>query len=86
MERIYDTLKGETLQHWLKVAIIREEEGSARVEFRSTIHVNKVSPVTFSWGAEFSDREILNDRDLLKSAYQKFGREIFTGKYDRDFN
>ncbi|QJI52257.1 hypothetical protein [Cronobacter phage JC01] len=86
MEKVYHTLKGETLQHWLTIAIIRDVSGDARVETRSTIHVNKVSPVSFTWGADFTDADILNDGDLLRVVYQRYGRDIFTGKYTRDFN
>ena len=85
MERIYNTLKGQPLQHWLTIAIIRDETGSATVETRSTIHVVKARPLTQSWGASFSDSDILNDNDLLKVVYQRFGREIFTGDYTRTF-
>lgn len=80
METVHNALKGRTLQHWLKVAIIREN-GSAFVEFRSTIHVNKVSRLSMSWGADFSDADILNDNIVLEKAYQKYGREIFTADY-----
>lgn len=85
MERIYNTLKGQPLQHWLTIAIIRDETGSATVETRSTIHVVKARPLSQSWGASFSDSDILNDNDLLKVVYQRFGREIFTGDYTRNF-
>lgn len=85
MEKIYNTLKGQPLQHWLTIAIIRDETGSATVETRSTIHVVKARPLTQSWGASFSDSDILNDNDLLKVVYQRFGREIFTGDYTRNF-
>ena len=85
MERIYNTLKGQPLQHWLTIAIIRDETGSATVETRSTIHVVKARPLTQSWGASFYDSDILNDNDLLKVVYQRFGREIFTGEYTRNF-
>lgn len=85
MERIYNTLKGQPLQHWLTIAIIRDETGSATVETRSTVHVVKARPLTQSWGASFSDSDILNDNDLLKVVYQRFGREIFTGDYTRKF-
>lgn len=86
MERIYNTLKGEQLQHWLTVAIIRDESTkSAFVEFRSTIHVNKASRLTQSWGTDFSDSEILNDNIVLRAAYDRYGRDIFTGLYARDF-
>lgn len=85
MERIYNTLKGQPLQHWLTIAIIRDETGSATVETRSTIHVVKARPLTQSWGASFSDSDILNDNDLLEVVYQRFGREIFTGEYTRNF-
>lgn len=80
METILDSLKGRTLQHWLKVAIIREN-GSAFVEFRSTIHVKKVFRLSMSWGADFSNADILNDNVVLEKAYQMFGREIFTANY-----
>lgn len=85
MEKIYDTLKGETLQHWLKIAIIRNESGDAVVETRSTIHVKKANPVSMSWGASYSDADILRDNDLLRVVYQRYGRDIFTGVYTRDF-
>lgn len=85
MEKIYNTLKGQPLQHWLTIAIIRDETGSATVETRSTIHVVKARPLSQSWGASFSDSDILNDNDLLKVVYQRFGREIFTGDYTRNF-
>lgn len=85
MERIYNTLKGETLQHWLTIAIKRDANGTATVETRSTIHVNKAHPVSFSWGPEYSDAEILNDNDLLRVVYQRFGREIFTADHTRKF-
>lgn len=84
-ERIYNTLKGEPLQHWLTIAIIRDETGSATVETRSTIHVEKARPLTQSWGASFTDAEILNDNDLLKVVYQRFGRDVFTGMHTRNF-
>ena len=54
MERVYNTLKGEKLQHWLTIVIKREENGDATVSTNSTIHVNKVHPVSFSWGPEYS--------------------------------
>ena len=85
MEKIYNTLKGQPLQHWLTIAIIRDETGSATVETRSTIHVVKARPLSQSWGASFSDSDILNDNDLLKVVYQRFGREIFTADYTRNF-
>lgn len=47
MERVYNTLKGETLQSWLTIAIKRDENGDATVTTNSTIHVNKVRPVSF---------------------------------------
>lgn len=84
-ERIYNTLKGETLQHWLTIAIIRDETGSATVETRSTIHVEKARPLTQSWGASFTDAEILNDDILLRVVYERFGRDVFTGMYTRNF-
>ena len=84
-EKVYNTLKGETLQHWLTIAIIRDEDG-ARVETRSTLHVNKSHAVPFSWGKDFSDAEILNDNDLLRKVYERYGRDIFTGQYTREFN
>lgn len=85
MERVYNTLKGEKLQHWLTIVIKREENGDATVSTNSTIHVNKVRPVSFSWGPEFSDADILNDDDLLRVVYQRFGREIFTADHTRKF-
>lgn len=85
MERVYNTLKGETLQSWLTIAIKRDENGDATVTTNSTIHVNKVRPVSFSWGPEFSDADILNDNDLLRVVYQRFGREIFTADHTRNF-
>ena len=85
MERVYNTLKGETLQHWLTIVIKRDANGGAVVETHSTIHVNKVSPVSFSWGPEYSDADILNDDDLLRVVYQRFGREIFTADHTRKF-
>ncbi|MGG4902356.1 hypothetical protein ACLPBM_24890, partial [Escherichia coli] len=65
MEKVYNAIKGQTLQHWLKIAIKRDENGDATVELRSTIHVNRVSTLSFSWGKEFTDADILNDADLL---------------------
>ncbi|EMQ4336805.1 hypothetical protein WG681_004698 [Salmonella enterica subsp. enterica serovar Newport] len=84
MEKVYNAIKGQTLQHWLKIAIKRDENGDATVELRSTIHVNKVSPVSISWGKEFTDADILNDNDLLRVIYQKYGREIFTADFTRN--
>lgn len=81
METLHNALRGRTLQHWLKVAIIRSEDGSANVEFRSTIHVNKVSRLPMLWGSCFSDMDILNDSTVLAGAYQRYGREIFTAVY-----
>lgn len=86
MRNVYNTLKGEQLQHWLTIAIDRNENGTATVTTCSTIHVNREVPVTFSWGKEFSDADILNDKDLIRVVYERYGFEIFTGKYDRDFN
>ncbi len=86
MEHVSDTLKGEKLQHWLKVAVISDNNGGHYVELRSTIHVNKTHRVTFSWGRDFSVADILNDNDLLKAAYSAYGRDIFVGQYTRDFN
>lgn len=83
--KIYNTLKGETLQHWLTIAIKRDENGDATVTTNSTIHVNMVHPVSFSWGPEYSDADILNDDDLLRVVYQRFGREIFTADHTRNF-
>nr|UVX62893.1 MAG: hypothetical protein [Bacteriophage sp.] len=85
VERVYNTLKGETLQHWLTIAIIREN-GSAHVETRSTLHVNRSNPVPFSWGHEFTDAQILNDKALLRKVYERYGRDIFTAQYTREFN
>jgi len=84
VERVYNTLKGETLQHWLTIAIIRNEDG-AHVETRSTLHVNRANPVPFSWGHEFTDAQILNDKDLLRKVYERYGRDIFTAQYTREF-
>ncbi|ECA9746825.1 hypothetical protein EUC00_19870 [Salmonella enterica subsp. enterica serovar Haduna] len=84
MEKVYNAIKGQTLQHWLTIAIKRDENGDATVELRSTIHVNKVSPVSFSWGKEYSDADILNDADLLRVIYQKYGHEIFTADFTRN--
>ncbi|AXY84921.1 hypothetical protein PCY83_004078 [Salmonella enterica] len=84
MEKVYNAIKGQTLQHWLKIAIKRDENGDATVELRSTIHVNRVSTLSFSWGKEFTDADILNDADLLRVIYQKYGREIFTAEFTRN--
>lgn len=85
MERAYNTLKGESLQSWLTIVIKRDANGDAIVETHSTILVNKVHPVSFSWGPEYSDADILNDNDLLRVVYQRFGREIFTADHTRKF-
>lgn len=85
MEKIYNTVKGQQLQHWLTIAIKRDADGVATVETRSTVHVNKVNPLSIQWGATFSDADILNDNDLLRVLYQRFGREIFTADFTRDF-
>lgn len=85
MERIYQVLKGEELQAWLSIAIIRSEDGTATVETRSTHHVVKARLVSFTWGKEFSDADILNDADLLRVVYERYGREIFTIQTHRDF-
>ncbi|ENU9534260.1 hypothetical protein ACE2XM_004373 [Salmonella enterica] len=84
MEKVYNAIKGQTLQHWLKIAIKRDENGDATVELRSTIHVNRVSTLSFSWGKEFTDADILNGADLLRVIYQKYGREIFTAEFTRN--
>ncbi|VCU41471.1 hypothetical+protein [Salmonella phage YSD1] len=84
MEKVYNAIKGQTLQHWLTIVIKRDESGTATVELRSTIHINKVSPVSISWGKEFTDADILNDNDLLRVIYQKYGREIFTADFTRN--
>ncbi|AGO15165.1 hypothetical protein [Salmonella phage STP-2] len=84
MEKVYNAIKGQTLQHWLTIAIKRDENGDATVELRSTIHVNRVSTLSFSWGKEFTDADILNDADLLRVIYQKYGREIFTADFTRN--
>ncbi|HFV9797655.1 TPA: hypothetical protein ACIAOQ_001169 [Salmonella enterica subsp. enterica serovar 6,7:-:-] len=84
MEKVYNAIKGQTLQHWLTIAIKRDENGDATVELRSTIHVNRVSTLSFSWGKEFTDGDILNDSDLLRVIYQKYGREIFTADFTRN--
>ncbi|EJO6880493.1 hypothetical protein NRU31_003980 [Salmonella enterica] len=85
MEKVYNAVKGQTLQHWLTIVIKRDESGTATVELHSTIHVNRISTLSFSWGKEFTDADILNDNDLLRVIYQKYGREIFTAEYTRDF-
>ncbi|EAW5620951.1 hypothetical protein FFZ91_13680 [Salmonella enterica] len=84
MEKVYNAIKGQTLQHWLTIAIKRDENGDATVELRSTIHVNRVSTLSFSWGKEFTDADILNDNDLLRVIYQKYGHEIFTADFTRN--
>lgn len=85
MEKVYQQLKGETLQNWLSIAIIRAEDGSATVETRSTIHVVRARKVSFSWGASFSDADILHDDSLLRVVYERYGRDIFTIQTTRNF-
>lgn len=62
MERIYNTLKGQPLQHWLTIAIIRDETGSATVETRSTIHVVKARIGISSWCNEWNTLSIDHDK------------------------
>ena len=51
---------------FLTAVLVRSEE-KVEVEFHSDIHTNKVSTMTVSYSSDFTDEEILKDRDFLKN-------------------
>lgn len=85
-ERVYNTLKGEALQDWLSIAIRRDADGRATVETRSRFHVGGSHKLTVTWGDDYSDAEILHDDILLRTVYQRYGRDVFTAINTREFN
>lgn len=69
---MYHHLNGRPLQHFYWIEIV-EEDGTQRVYFNSTIHVNRRSLMGVSYTTEFTHGEILRDRDLIESARSRYG-------------
>ena len=77
----YTTIKGYQLPTYLLIEVVKVEttnkvyispkvtinevETSKKVFIHSTIHQTKKVEVTFCWGVNFSDEQILNDNDLF---------------------
>jgi len=70
----YSWLGGKKLQHFYKIEVTREID-TKYVYFHSTVHVDKVSKMPYSYNANhFSDVEILNDPSLFGSVYKLYGK------------
>lgn len=73
----YNVLNNRPLWDWYSIRI-EEIGGSKHVFFQSRIHLNKELHVSFQFSTEFSDWEILNDRDLITWVFNRYGSEIFS--------
>ena len=77
--RFYTYLDGKQLQPWYQIEIVTIPETNTKVVyFNSRIHVNKRVALNPSFSSEFTDYEILRDRDLLTGIYNRYRVDIFS--------
>lgn len=80
--RFYTYLDGNQLQPWYQIEIVTIPETNTKVVyFNSRIHVNKRVALNPSFSSEFTDYEILRNRDLLTGIYNKYGVDIFSQQH-----
>ena len=88
----YTTIKGYQLPAHLLIEVVKVEtinevyispkitinevETIKKVFIHSTIHQNKKVELTFYWGVNFSDGQILNDNDLFTAVCNMYGFKI----------
>lgn len=75
----YSWLGGQRLQHWYKIRI--ENNGDTKhIVFCSKIHVNKEVKVNFGFASNsFTDKDVLNDRDLMAWVLNRYGDVFVKG-------
>lgn len=78
----FSHMGGMMLPEWLSIHVITQEDGSKKVEVHSTIHVNKVTKLGSTYSNEFSDLEIVNDKDITKAVAQMFCLHVPTPKWE----
>jgi len=77
--RTYKTLQGHKLLPWYSIRI-ETRGGSKHVTFCSRVHVNTEVEVGFCYDAyQFSDHQILADRDLMTWVINRYGVSLFDG-------
>lgn len=54
-------------------AVIERDEDTAKVAIHSEIHVNRVCELPHSYSPQFTDTEILADRDFRKFVDNRYG-------------
>ncbi|ARB10919.1 hypothetical protein POP72_003 [Pectobacterium phage POP72] len=69
---IYKHLNGRNLQSFYHITIEQDEDGK-HVTFHSRIHVNRENTCPITWCKEYTDFEILNDRDLITWVSRSYG-------------
>ncbi len=75
---IYRHLNGTPLQNWYAIEIVTDNKTNTKyVFFHSRIHVNKKVELFPCFSTDFTDAEILRDRDLLTNIYSRYGVDIF---------
>lgn len=76
--RKYHSLGSKQLRDWIHVEI--EDNGESKtVTFVSKFHVGNRFPNAYSYSADFTDHEILCDRQLTETCVRKFGPDVFVG-------
>lgn len=62
------------LQPFYYIVIKRDPiKDCATLEFHSRIHTTKVGKPSFCWSCEFSNKEILRDKDLVTWIINRYG-------------
>lgn len=69
---IYKHMNGKNLQSFYHITI-KIEKGSKFITFHSSIHVNKAVECSICYGLEFTDMEILNDKDFVNWVHNRYG-------------
>jgi len=77
--RIYHHLGKNQLRDWLHVEIEEDEDGTKHVTFVSRWHVSKRFPISWSYGKDFTDEEILRDGNLAGKCTEMFGPDWWVG-------
>ena len=72
MQNTYQSLGGQSLKHYLSIKIDRSGR-SVRVFVLSDFHVNKENEVSFTFSKEFTDYEILFDKQLARWVESRYG-------------
>lgn len=73
----YDHLGGRPLQDYYRIQIETQPDKTKKVRFCSKIHIPRRTELSWTYGQQFTDSEILFDGQLIDKFHQMFGRSVY---------